>query len=260
MVLVCAEAFAKTVVVNGWESGRPVTLEGLEAELREKFPEGELQAAKPYPPDDFFTSYFGSDPGCSRKYRNWRKDFLDRIGYSSLKKTVSQTIPNDWTSQCIECVEEVRKKGKDWAEVVLNGDQTFVNLHPEDEGCLAPTGTTRVTDSVKTDNKKGITVMVTAELLTSQVGIPFCVFDGNTCLCENEAAHKKNRSCKVQLDACGGRYRSRTTSSVNFQHKHWFDGVITIRYLRFLQTQYPGALHCGGWPHSILHVRFERWV
>ena len=125
MVLVCAEAFAKTVVVNGWESGRPVTLEGLEAELREKFPEGELQAAKPYPPDDFFTSYFGSDPGCSRKYRNWRKDFLDRIGYSSLKKTVSQTIPNDWWSNTYIALH-TREPGGAGAEYKCLLRSTFV--------------------------------------------------------------------------------------------------------------------------------------
>lgn len=229
-VVVCllAEKYMKTIIVEGWESGRPISLDGLTAELMEEFPKGSLTASFPKScMDDFHTSYFGSDDSCYRKFTNWRNDVLRRIGYSNLKKTVSQTIPNDWHEQCIQCVEQVRAEGKDWAEVVLNADQTFVNLHPEAEGVLAPTGTKRVTDSIKTDKKKGITVMVTAELLTGQLGIPFSVFDGNTCCCESEAAHRANGEkrqgergkCNVRLDAIGGAYRSRTTSSVNFQHK-----------------------------------------
>ena len=80
----------------------------------------------------------------------------------------------------------IRRDLQGWATLVLNADQTFVNLQPEDDALLAPINSKRVGTSVKTDEKKGITVMVTAELNSGEVGVPFMVFDGNTCLCEND--------------------------------------------------------------------------
>ena len=80
------EEFAKTIIVQGWESGRPLTVEMLEMQLREKFPTGKLKAS--FPPssnDDFHDSYFGDSPSCAPKYNNWRREMLQRIGFSNLK-------------------------------------------------------------------------------------------------------------------------------------------------------------------------------
>ena len=245
------ENFFKQIVVEGWESGRPLTYDMLTMELMEKFPQGTLQAA--FPPnctDDFYDTYFGPGPNALKLYRAWRKDVLTRIGFSKLKKTISQSVPNNWRELAIECVAKVRAEGIGWAQVVVNADQTFVNLHPEEDGVLAPTGTKRVGDSIKTDSKKGITVMVTAELVTGEVAIPFVVFDGSTCCCESVEAHNRNvrlpkgtkgRCSNNKLDRINGYYRARSTSGINFQHKHWFDGVITLRYLKWLKMQYPGV-------------------
>eukprot|EP01047_Picozoa_sp_COSAG01_P084780 COSAG01_NODE_18340_length_1083_cov_2.013211_2_plen_241_part_01 len=44
--------------------------------------------------------------------------------------------------------------------------------------------------------------------------------------------------CGVRLDKVGGDYRSKTSSIINFQHKHWFDSVITIRYFEHLKKKF----------------------
>lgn len=83
---VLVEKFAQSIIVEGWEGGRPLTVEMLELRLRDKFPSGSLQASFPAScEDDFFDSYFGDDHNCKVKYDNWRKDMLKRIGYSNLK-------------------------------------------------------------------------------------------------------------------------------------------------------------------------------
>ena len=77
------------------------------------------------------------------------------------------------------------------------------------------------------------------------------VFDGNTCLCKTPEEHcaashlpKETNGkptpgyCGSRNDAIGGQYRSRRTSLINFQHKHWFDSVITIRLLLHLERIY----------------------
>lgn len=62
--------------------------------LREKFPSGSLKAS--FPPrsdDDFYDSYFGDAESCQAKYNNWRREMLQRIGFSNLKVgTISHSI------------------------------------------------------------------------------------------------------------------------------------------------------------------------
>eukprot|EP01045_Picozoa_sp_COSAG04_P000551 COSAG04_NODE_13_length_42806_cov_92.030323_24_plen_337_part_00 len=127
---------------------------------------------------------------------------------------------------------------------VCNADQTFILHHPDhNDKFIAPVNSARVGSSVQSDDKEGSTLMVTIDLETSSVKNLYWVFTGNTCLCDDVATHKANRDCQVQLDAADGDFRALEEKGifVRFQHKHWFDGAITIHYLKSLKQMYgPG--------------------
>lgn len=77
------------------------------------------------------------------------------------QKTISQSIPNDWHDQSVQCVRTIRDTARVFKpEIVLNADQMFVNLYPDSDRVLAPSGSKRVGEPVKADKKKGITLMV----------------------------------------------------------------------------------------------------
>ena len=244
-----------------WDAGRPVTLGELEVTLQKRFPKGHRDGRcnPSHGDDDFFTNHFSEDDKNARcKYANWRKRAFDAFGWSALRKTVSQKIPDNWYDLAVAFTMDTRERFKAFGvEELVAADQTFVNFHPDaNDHVVAPTGTKRVGSTVEVDEKAGCSLMVTQELRTGEVDIPFWVMTGTTCMCTTPEAHaeaarlpatttlpggKKVRTpgyCGCKLDRIGGTYRSMQASKVNFQHKHWFDWVIMIRYLEYIKERY----------------------
>ena len=68
--------------------------------------------------------------------------------------------------------------------------------------------------------------MVTAEYNTGRLGNPFVVMTGKT----GGTLDKRYKDWEG--------LRPENTCRVAFQKKHWFDATITIRYLKWLKSQY----------------------
>ena len=74
---------------------------------------------------------------------------LSRIGFTSRKETVSQSIPNNWKDLSITFSKSTREffieKGVD---VIVCADQTFIKYLLADDNLLVPTGVKRVGTTV----------------------------------------------------------------------------------------------------------------
>ena len=201
------EQIAKEIFVEAWEKGRPITMSVLKAQLKEKFPEGTSKAAYFYgrtaigdPQNDFYLNYMGHEQNTLSKYSNWIKDVLDRAGYSVQKKTVSQKIPDSWEEDSKEFVMRMRRAFKAFGVTVTLGmDQTFILFHPsENDAVIAPTNSDRVTTTVASDDKEGVTLAVTCELgkrigssyMPGKIAEGYWVLTGKTCVCPDVDHHK----------------------------------------------------------------------
>lgn len=91
--------------------------------------------------------------------------------------------------------------------------------------------------------------MVTASLLTSSILKPFLVFTGVKV--ENSTRPRQTNDWKYK----NGSGKWTGPSSIHFQEKHWFDNIITIRYLDFLCDElFPGKLVGLIWDFAPSHA------
>ena len=106
---------------------------------------------------------------------------------------------------------------------------------------LVPTGVRRVGTTIESnDKRKGVSLMLAAyirkeddsDALTSGILPPFIVFNGKA-----GATLYKRYSDWSRREGHSG--------SMNFQSKHWFDGVITLRWINWLNQQFPTNLKIG---------------
>ena len=129
-----------------------------------------------------------------------------------------------WFESTLECLRN------NSVDVVITADQTFIKFLCADEKLLVPTGLKRVGSTVKSDDeRKGVTLMLTAYVrrkrgsgvLESGLLPPFMVFNGKTGKTLDRRYQDWSR-------------RPGHSGSMNFQKKHWFDGVITLRWINWL--------------------------
>ena len=144
--------------------------------------------------------------------------------------------------------------------VVVTADQTFVRFLLAQEKLLVPTGVKRVGSNVqKADERKGVTFMLAAYFWkakgadTIKRGLlpPFIVFNGKSGATLDKRYKDWSR-------------REGHSGSMNFQSKHWFDGPMTIRWINWLEGQFPQSERIGlvwdAFPahkYSKLKVRLE---
>ena len=165
----------------GWHSGAPVTRQACYMKAKEFCTEG----------DRFWKQYVNPEKDSAQtQLAHWLSRVLSKIGFSTRKETVSQSIPNNWKELSKrfseETLEYLRRKE---VNVVVTADQTFVRFLLANEDILVPTGVRRVGSNVKTDDeRKGVTLMLTAFIWRNKAtGIiktgvlpPFMVFNGKT--------------------------------------------------------------------------------
>ena len=133
------------------------------------------------------------------------------------KSTISQKVPVNWKDIAKEdssrICETMRAAG---VQRLINADQSFFLFYPEDSQVIAPVGTKRVGTTIKTDEKKGCTVMGAMEMFSSTLLPPFVVLQG---------AHD-GVLAKQWLEYTG--------CYVTFQPKHWFDKLVMKEFADFV--------------------------
>ena len=145
----------------------------------------------------------------------WFSRLLHRHSWTVRKTTVSQKVPSNWIEvaqlDSARICETMRAAG---VEVLINADQTFLRFYPEDDHVLAPVGSKRVGSTIKTDEKKGCTLMGGMEMFTSSCLPGFIVLTG---------------TYQGRLGKSWAEYQGE--SFVAFQPKHWFDKNIMKDWL-----------------------------
>lgn len=102
------------------------------------------------------------------------------------------------------------------------------------------------------DTKDGFTLMVTAELNSSTIKDGFCVFTGT------KMDDAKNPLSTNDFKYSTWRRDGHCNASIHHQAKHWFDGKITIRYLKFLCFELYKDTKVGLiWDHAPQHISNE---
>ena len=138
-------------------------------------------------------------------------------------------MSESWSESTLECLRN------NLVDVVVTADQTFIKFLCANEKVLVPTGMKRMGSTVKSDDKrKGVTLMLTAYVrgkrrsggLEAGLLPPFMVFNGKI----GKTLDKRYKDWSRRPGHSG---------SMNFQSKHWFDGVITLRWINWLVAQFP---------------------
>ena len=220
-------------ILTGWHSGAPVSRQACYTKCR-------LWCNKD---DEFYKQYVDPNKSSARiQLCHWLTRLLKRIGFSSRKETVSQKIPNDWKEQSVAFSQNILKYFRDNnIDVVVCADQTFVRYLLAKEELLVPTGTRRVGTTVQSaDERKGVTLMLSAfvrrnddvDKITTGLLPPFIVYNGKTGATLDKRYSDWSR-------------RPGHTGSMNFQQRHWFDAVITLRWINWLVVQFPQSLSIG---------------
>ena len=204
-------------ILYGWHSGAPVTRQACYMKIFE-FSGGAGM---------FWNQYLNPEKDTApAQLSHWLTRTLKRMGFSSRKETISQKIPDNWKELSKDfstnALDYLRKNEVD---LVITADQTFLNLLLAKDDLLVPTGIRRVGTSVEGDDfRKGVSLMLTAYIWkerntgTLDTGLlpPFIVFNGKT----GKTLDKRYRDWSR---------REGHTGSMNFQSRHWFDAVITLR-------------------------------
>ena len=63
-------------------------------------------------------------------------------------------------------------------DIVLSADETFLKFHERSGTLLVPSGSKRVGSSATYDDKDGCTLMVTMDMISSQLLNPLIIFSG----------------------------------------------------------------------------------
>ena len=190
----------------------------------------------------FFKQYLHPEkPSAPTQLAHWLTRLLKRIGFTGRKETVSQSIPNNWKELSREfseaCLDYLMKNEVD---IIVTADQTFLKFLLAQEELLVPSGVKRVGTNVKgPDHRKGVTLMLAAYAWRKHGGKivtgllpPFIVFNGMT----GKTLDKKYKDWSRRPGHFG---------STNFQYKHWFDGPITLRWINWLEGQFPQSEKIG---------------
>jgi hypothetical protein len=155
--------------------------------------------------------------------RKWLTRAPERMKYSDRSGSISQKVPLDWKNIAVQTAERICQQGR-LLEVdnILAMDETFILYHLSASKVLVPTGIKRVGSLIPVANeKKGVTLVVTASLLSSQLLPPFIVDSGGF---GSTLMHQ---------------WKHYTKSTVLFNATHWMTQYIFILYLEWVSKMFP---------------------
>ncbi|KAG9410423.1 hypothetical protein AC1031_018462 [Aphanomyces cochlioides] len=154
----------------------------------------------------------------AHRRKMWLRRFLARIQYSVRKSSIGQVIPSNWRELAITDSTRIQAKMKG-VDRVIAMDETF---HLAQNKVIVPTGVKRVgTINPAHDERKGVTLVVAAEVYSSKLLPPFIVDNGEfgASLMTKWQAYKK--------------------SVVVFNKTHWMTQHIFVIFLAWLKTIFP---------------------
>jgi hypothetical protein len=130
-------------------------------------------------------------------------------------------VPTHWIEIARTTSLRIRQAATDLnVDNVLNADETFIQFYSSDR-VLVPTGTRRVGTLVPAENaKKGVTLMVTASLLSSTLLLPFIIYSG-----------------EFGADLMQ-QWKHYTKSTVIFNKNHWMNQYTFILNLELLRKMF----------------------
>ena len=198
-------------VKEKWKSGVPITRPGIYKHLKSQFNEGDFH-------DNFLSKVEQAD-----KLSNFVTRTLQYFGFCVRKSTVSQSIPRNWRELAIAGALRIRSRFKEEdVQVVIAADETFLRFHEASSTVVAPKGSKRVGTAIKSNEKEGCTVMVSMEMISSQLLPPLIIFKGQF----GKTLMKK--------------WQNYSKSSVLFTSNHWMTGETNILYLQYLIGLFKG--------------------
>ena len=101
------------------------------------------------------------------------------MNFTDRKTSIAQKIQDDWRKIALNEAERVRKLfHSNCVKRIFSVDETNVKFHEVSKTLLAPQGTKRVGTACSIPSSDGCTVMVTMDMLTSQLTPPFIIYKG----------------------------------------------------------------------------------
>ena len=199
------------MILSRFEHGDAASFEEVIVSLRHRFGQQNYS-------EDFHKLL--KDPG---SLRTWTRRVISRSQFSERVNTISQKVPVKWADiarrkSLLICKTAIELQ----VDNVFNMDETFILFYPGKDKVLVPKGTKRVGSLVPVENdKKGVTLAVTASLLSSQLLPPFIIDTG---------------SFGADLMTSWSNY---TKSTVIFNKSHWMTQYAFIIYLDWLLKMFP---------------------
>ena len=211
-------AFLVDSVVKAWECGNPMSKSVLYDALISEF--GHDEEANRSEWEKVMSIHSGF---ISPAFSQWVRRVLERHRFSVRKESISQTVPLNWNTLCIEAAGVIRSTmARAGVDRLINADEMFLNYYPKDKHLIAPRNVKRVGTNRAEDDKKGCTVMVSCKMTESRLLAPYLVMTGTRdgYLARRFASHDG-------------------PAEVTFHPKHWMDKQGYILYLQWLASCYP---------------------
>ena len=160
--------------------------------------------------------------GCKKRSRTWLSRIVERMRYSARNGTISQSVPVDWEPIAVKSSKDFCQAAIDLkVDDIFAADETFILFYQQDK-FLVPRGTRRVGTLVPAENeKKGVTLMVTASLESSSLLPPFIIDTG-----------------KFGADLMK-EWQTYIKSTVLFNETHWMTQFVFVIYLEWLFKMFP---------------------
>ena len=157
--------YISDVVLERWTSGDPISKLQLNDMIRTKFCSD----------DDFKNVVLDN----SNYFNKWTARVLNDMNFTDRKPSIAQKIPDDWRNIALNGAERVRKLFQSHSvKRIFSADETNVKFHEVSKTVLAPQGIKRVGTACSVPSSDGCTIMVTMDMLTSQLTPPFIIYKG----------------------------------------------------------------------------------
>jgi hypothetical protein len=198
------------LIISRFQRGEPMTREEAYAATRARWKDTDNSAFKKMLHD-------------GKHFRTWLTRLLHRIMYSDRSGSIGQKVPSNWVNIARSSAAKIRETAVTLnVDNVFNMDETFIVYYASSERVLVPTGTKRVGNLVPVENaKKGVTLAVTACLLSSQLLPPFIIDSGGF---GSTLMHQ---------------WKTYTKSTVLFNPTHWMTQYVFVIYLEWILKMFP---------------------
>ena len=105
----------------------------------------------------------------SPAFSQWVRRVLERPRFSVRKESISQNVPLNWNTLCIEAAGVIRSTmARAGVDRLINADEMFLNYYPKDKHLIAPRNVKHAGTNRAEDDKKGCTAILSFRTTPSQ--------------------------------------------------------------------------------------------